>query len=113
MLPAKSPGDPRRPPAGRQRPVRAFTLHSFETSVRIKFLQKVQWDRAAFEEVVVLERSFLTSRLLMKVQLPSECSCLGDDGRPGAGARESTELPPGDRVLVYAVPARQVEDVAS
>ena len=119
MLPVVSREDPRRP-VGRLRrsdvlkAYHAFTLHSFETSVRINFLREVHGDRGAFKEVVVLERSPLAGRRLMEVRLPSECVVVsvtrGDQVLVPHG---STEIRPGDRLLVFAVPARQVDDVAS
>lgn len=118
MLPVVARDDPRRL-VGRLRrgdvlkAYHACTLHTLETSVRIDFLREAHGDEGAFREAVVLEGSPASGRRLADIPLPPECVVVTvRRGGQTLVPHGQTELYPGDRVLIFAVPAERADAVA-
>lgn len=119
MLPVVSREDPRRV-VGRLRrsdvlrAYHAYTMHTYEVAVRIDFLRDAHGDQGAFREVILSEASPVAGRKLGEVRLPAECVVVTvRRGREVLVPHGDTDLRPGDRVLIFAVPATRADAIAA
>lgn len=119
MLPVVARDDPRRV-IGRLRrsdvlrAYHTYTMHTSEVAIRIDFLRDAHGDQGAFREAVLTEQSPVAGHALAQLRLPSECVLVTvRRGSEVLVPHGDTTLQPGDRVLVFAVPAERADALAA